>query len=273
MNDTKLWRAFDRLVFKGIEIRADRNTTKFSAAAHLGSDNKCHSTAIGGCLTREEACGKVEGSLANWTCVSGMPLWQRQPIAYWTIQLSKCAASRWKEVFIPLYSTPWSPCLEYCVQFCAPRCKTDIAVLEWAQKWVTKMTNGLRYMAYMKRLRELIFFSLQKTRLIAAYHYLMTDYREDRGRLFLEAHGDRRLKTCVATGKIPVRWKKNFHHNKDSHTGTGARKVVESPSVDTLSTHLDKSEQPHHIGPASSRELYQITTEVPSTSNYSMTLV
>lgn len=53
------------------------------------------------------------------------------------------------------------------------------------------MIKGLRYVVYIKRLREPSLFSFKKQTLLAVYSYLRGECREDRGRVILNAHGDR----------------------------------------------------------------------------------
>lgn len=97
-------------------------------------------------------------------------------------------------------------------------------------------------MVYMKRLRDPSLFSFKKRKFLAAYSYLRGECKEDGGKLFMKAHGDRTGGNRLELHrKFQLDGRKTLSPSRWSDTGTSARQVVECPSLEILTTYLDKA--------------------------------
>ncbi|PKU49642.1 hypothetical protein llap_26 [Limosa lapponica baueri] len=160
--------------------------------------------------------------------------------------INKGITTRDKEVIISLRSALVRPHLEYCVQFWSPLCKKDVDRLERVQRKATKMIKGLGNLLYEERLRQLVFFSLEKRRLrgdlITMFQYLKGGYREG-DCLFTRSHMEKtrgnRYKLLLGTFQLDTRGK-FFTMRTISHWNNLPREVVDSPSLDTFKIQLDR---------------------------------
>jgi len=125
--------------------------------------------------------------------ISRLCMLAAQKANHMLICIKNSVVSRSREVILPLCSALVRPHLESCIQLWSPQYKQDknTNLLEWVQRRATKMIQGMEYLSYDKRLRELGLFSLEKRRvqedLIAFFQYTKRAYKKDGDKLFSRA--------------------------------------------------------------------------------------
>jgi len=146
------------------------NRMKFNKAKckvlHMGRGNPKHKYRLGGQWLKSSPEEKDFGVLVDeklnmsWQCALAA---QKANRILGCIKRS--VASRSREGILPLYSSLVRPHLESCIHLWSPQRRKDMDVLEWVQRRAMKMIQGLDYLSYKDRLRELGLFSLEKRRL------------------------------------------------------------------------------------------------------------
>jgi len=235
-----------------LESWAERNLMKFKKGKcrvlHLGRNNLMHQYRLGADLLESSSVERDLGVLVD----DKLFMSQQCALAVKKANsivgcIKKSVASRTREVLLPLYSALVMPHLEYSVQFWAPQFTKNEELLERVQWRAMRMMRGLEHLSYEERLRELRLFSLKKRRLkgdhMNSYKYLKGRCQEDGARLFsvVPSDGARGNRHKLMQTKFRLNMRENFFPLRVTEPWNRLpREVMESPSLETFKTHLDK---------------------------------
>ena len=79
--------------------------------------------------------------------------------------IKRSVVSRLREVILPLCSVLVRPHLQYCIQMWSPQHRRDMGLLEHVQRRAIKLMQGMEYLSYKDRLREMGLCSPERRRL------------------------------------------------------------------------------------------------------------
>ncbi|PKU37073.1 hypothetical protein llap_12618 [Limosa lapponica baueri] len=206
---------------------------------------KCWVLHLGHNPMQYHRLGKVAGELPGGKG-PGAVVQQRLSISQQHAQVTKqvnsilaciSAASRTREVIVPLYLALVRLYLECGVQSLVHHYKKDIEVLECVQRRATKVLWGLEHKSYEGQLGELGLFTVEKRRLrgdlIALCNYPNQDFSEVGVTLFSHRMRGNGLKLHQRRFRLDTR--KNFFTERVvKHWNRLPGEVVESPSLEVF---------------------------------------